>query len=140
MSVPARSRQRARMPFSYSIPLLVVSNVPPAKVTLFCARNRSAAASANRRLPPRTFGSCLRGLHHSSQRAGMARIIVLVGERFVGWVEPLRYPSSIHAAPARWVSHGLNPSAVGSDQIFRPIDDIRRVPKIADGRDLVGGP
>src|ERR1700726_2781417 len=127
MSVPARSRQRARMPFSYSIPLLVVSNVPPAKVTLFCARNRSAAASANRRLPPRTFGSCLRGLHHSSQRAGMARIIVLVGELFVGGVEPLQFPTSIHASPATWVSKGLNSSAVGLTQIFRPIYYIGRV-------------
>src|SRR6478672_2809755 len=39
----------------------------------FCARNLGLAASKNRRLPLRTFGS---GLHHSSQRARMARIIV----------------------------------------------------------------
>src|SRR5260370_33176249 len=44
----------------------------------FCARNRWLAASTNRRLPLRTFGSCPSGLHHSSQQMRMARIIVLL--------------------------------------------------------------
>src|SRR6476661_10325695 len=46
---------------------------------VFCARNRQLAASPNRRITLRTFGSCPRVLHHSSQQMPMARIIVLVG-------------------------------------------------------------
>src|SRR6266516_3367945 len=72
-------------------------SVSPLWGDVFCARNRGLAASTNRRLPLRTFGSCscLSGLHHNSHRPRMARIIVLVGRpglsqsaSFVGWVEP----------------------------------------------------
>src|SRR6266478_8906919 len=66
----------------------------PSSGDVFCARNRQPAASANRRLPLRTFGSCLNALHHNSRQMRMARIIVLVREPglsqsagFVGWVE-----------------------------------------------------
>src|ERR1700682_702237 len=43
---------------------------------VFCARDRRSAASTNRRLPLRTFGSEPLFLHHNSYMPGMARIIV----------------------------------------------------------------
>src|SRR6516225_7637333 len=44
----------------------------------FCARNDGPAASANRRLPLRTFGSIPMELHYNSYALRMARIIVPV--------------------------------------------------------------
>src|SRR3981081_2415956 len=43
---------------------------------VFCARDRRSAASTNRRLPLRTFGSMQVLMHHNSYGARMARIIV----------------------------------------------------------------
>src|SRR3981189_2961669 len=51
---------------------------PDSVVDVFCARNLKVAASTNRRLPLRTFGSCPSDLHHNSHTAGMARIIVRI--------------------------------------------------------------
>src|SRR3984957_12107795 len=48
---------------------------------VFCARNGRPAASTNRWLPLRTFGSWPVFVHHNSYYPGMARIIVLVGSR-----------------------------------------------------------
>src|SRR5258707_1386612 len=45
---------------------------------VFCARTRTSAASTNRRLPLRTFGSMQAFMHHNSYKPRMARIIVLV--------------------------------------------------------------
>src|SRR3954454_15087543 len=83
------------MPFSYSLPsslealfrhsnYLHVRQAPALRFgasfsgDVFCARNLGLAASTNRRLALRTFGSMQAFLHHNSYEPGMARIIVLV--------------------------------------------------------------
>src|SRR6185437_7125937 len=124
-------RPQASMPSSYWFPLLVTSTTPARRAIacckLFCARSRRLPASEKPGRSPRTFGSSPSGrpagLHHSSQRSGIARNIVpVLGATFVAARGP------------------IGPCPLRHTLIFEAVDHIGRVAEVADGGDLVRGP
>src|SRR6185437_10148038 len=90
-------------------PLLVIEPDPVNRATarvsraslsreVFCARNSRPAASMNRRPGFGPSAHAPDGLHHSSQMAGMARIIVQVAGATI--VAPRRAVQTEYSAPS----------------------------------------
>src|SRR3954453_15857793 len=88
-------------------------SLPSRKGDVFCARNPKSAASTNRGFALEPLAHACGRLHHSSQMARMARIIVPVGG------PPLSQPLM-----------ALGRTNCRSDEIFRAVDDIGCVAEI----------